>query len=256
MKNKFAFLFYIFLIVACNSPVTVDTIEAIITDDAVEGVKLEAPVTADSIKQSELTKIELAAIDAGLVDIQTIDSSVVLDLKYATENNFIGVNMYGNFNKCYLLPEVAQKIKNAQTLLRKKFPYYSLIIYDGARPKSIQYKMWTLLDMPHFEKLKYVSNPESGSLHNYGAAVDISIIDANGYELDMGTPYDYFGDLAYPKEEERLLKEGKLTVKQLNNRLILREIMEISGFMPITTEWWHFNFCTKKEAAEKYTCLE
>lgn len=213
-------------------------------------------IAADTATSIEFSDIELAAIRAGLVDVKLIDSSIVVDLRYATTNNFIGSNMYGDFKKCYLLPAVAERIKNAQALLKKKFPYYSLVIYDGARPRSIQYKMFAMLDMPHFEKLKYVSNPESGSLHNYGAAVDLSIIDENEIELDMGTPYDYFGELAYPREEERLLKEGKLTVKQLYNRLILRDIMEASGFMPITTEWWHFNFCTKKEAAEKYNCLE
>ena len=203
-----------------------------------------------------ISEIEKTLLEAGLIDIKTIDTSIVVDLKYSTNNNFLGLDMYGDFNKCYLQPDVAEKLKCSQEILKSRFPFYNLIIFDAVRARSIQRKMWDTIDVPYYERSKYVSNPNNGSLHNFGAAVDVSIIDAHGIELDMGTPYDYFGELAYPREEERMIEEGKLTHIQLLNRKLLREVMESGGFMGITTEWWHFNSCYRKEAYEKYSIIE
>ncbi|MBA3705591.1 MAG: M15 family metallopeptidase [Bacteroidetes bacterium] len=202
------------------------------------------------------TATEQHIIDAGLTDIKTIDSNIVVDLKYSTDDNFLGFDIYGAFNKCYLQPDVAKKLKGAQLLLKSRFPYYNLIVYDAVRPLRIQYKMWDNIKVPYTERSKYLSNPKNGSLHNFGAAVDLSIIDENEYDLDMGTPYDYFGELAYPREEERMIKEGKLTRLQLLNRKILRDVMQEAGFMGITTEWWHFNSCSRNEAFSKYKIIE
>jgi D-alanyl-D-alanine dipeptidase len=116
--------------------------------------------------------------------------------------------------------------------------------------------MWDTINVPYSERSKYVSNPANGSLHNFGAAVDVTIRDIHGFELDMGTPYDYFGELAYPREEERMLEEGKLTHIQLLNRQLLRDVMEKGGFQGITTEWWHFNSCYRREAYERYRIIE
>jgi D-alanyl-D-alanine dipeptidase len=200
--------------------------------------------------------LETQLMSAGLIDIKTVDSSIIVDLKYSSCDNFLFVDLYGELTKCYLQPDVAVKLKNAQQILKKKFPYYSLIVYDGVRPRSIQLKMWDTISVPRSERSKYVSNPQNGSLHNFGAAVDLSIIDQNGIVLDMGTPYDFFGEMAYPREEERMIKEGKMTHKQLYNRQILREAMVEAGFLSITTEWWHFNSCLRREAIEKYKIIE
>ncbi|MCE3279056.1 MAG: peptidase vanX D-ala-D-ala dipeptidase [Bacteroidetes bacterium] len=200
--------------------------------------------------------LEQQLMSAGLTDIKTVDSSIIVDLKYSSCDNFLFVDLYGDLTKCYLQPDVAEKLKNAQKILRTKFPYYSLIVYDGVRPRSIQLKMWDTISVPRSERSKYVSNPQNGSLHNFGAAVDLSIIDQNGIVLDMGTPYDFFGEMAYPREEERMIKEGKMTHKQLYNRQILREAMVEAGFLSITTEWWHFNSCLRREAIEKYKIIE
>lgn len=203
-----------------------------------------------------ISDLEKSILEAGLIDVKTIDSSIVVDLKYSTNNNFLGLDMYGDFNKCYLQPDVAEKLKCSQEILKSRFPFYNLLIFDAVRARSIQRKMWDTIDVPYYERSKYVSNPSNGSLHNFGAAVDASIVNALGMELDMGTPYDYFGELAYPREEERMIEEGKLTHIQLLNRKLLREVMEAGGFMGITTEWWHFNSCYRKEAFEKYSIIE
>jgi len=205
---------------------------------------------------SFISATERILIDAGLVNIKQLDSSIVVDLKYSGDDNFLFTDVYGDLNNAYLQKDVADKLRMAQRLLKARFPYYSLIVYDAVRPRSIQEKMWDSIDVPQAERSKYVSNPRNGSLHNYGAAVDLSIMDDNGIALDMGTPYDYFGELAYPREEQRLVAEGKLTYKQLYNRQILREIMQQAGFSGITTEWWHFNSCSRDVAAAKYKIVE
>lgn len=219
-----------------------------------------APVDSN-LKTYELSEnktclTEKSVIECGLVDIKSIDSTIIVDMKYSTTDNFIGVDVYGDFNKCYLQPDVAQKLKLAQQYLKEKYPYYSLIVYDAARPRSVQRIMWDTVKIPVVERTKYLSNPNGGSLHNFGAAVDISIVDENGHTLNMGTPYDYFGELAYPKEEQRLLAEGKLTNKQILNRDILRTVMYKAGFWGIATEWWHFNSCTRDVAYQKYKIIE
>lgn len=209
-----------------------------------------------AVEEKTLTTTEESIIAAGLVDIKTVDSTIVVDLKYSTTDNFLGVDVYGDFNRCYLQPDVAEKLKLAQLFLKTKYPYYNLIVYDAARPRSVQRIMWDTVDIPCSEKTKYLSNPQGGSLHNFGAAVDISIIDEKGNTLDMGTPYDFFGEQAYPREEERMMKEGKLTHKQLFNRELLRSVMQQSGFWGIATEWWHFNSCSRDAAYIKYKIIE
>jgi D-alanyl-D-alanine dipeptidase len=193
----------------------------------------------------------------GLVNVQDVDSSIVVDLKYATSDNFMNKDVYGCLRRCYLQPDVAQRIKDSQAFLKSIDSTLSLKIYDGLRPRSVQQIMWDLLDMPIEEKTKFVSNPQNGSLHNFGAAVDITLIDiATGKELDMGTPYDYIGINAWPTKEPMLLAEGVLSREQVDNRKLLRKVMKHSSFINIQTEWWHFNACNRAKAYEIYTIIE
>jgi D-alanyl-D-alanine dipeptidase len=193
--------------------------------------------------------LEQKLINFGLVNIQEMDSSIAVNLKYSTTDNFLHKNLYGELKNCYLQKDIAEKLAAAQANLKKKYPFYSLIIYDGVRPLSIQQMMWDELDTPD---RKYVSDPEVKSLHNYGCAVDVSIINENGWEMDMGTPYDYFGELGHPIAEQRMIAEGKLAWRQFENRKLLREVMTEAGFTTITTEWWHFNGASLNTAGEKY----
>ena len=200
--------------------------------------------------------LEQKLISLGLVNIKDRDSSIAVKLKYSTEDNFLHKNMYGDLKNCYLQKDVAYKLAKAQKRLKEKLPFYSLIIYDGVRPASIQKMMWNELQVPDKLKDKYVSSPEVGSLHNFGCAVDVSIVNENGWEMDIGTPYDYFGELGHPIAEQRMLEEGKLTWRQFENRKLLREVMTQSGFTTITTEWWHFNGSSLKIAGEKYHIVD
>jgi zinc D-Ala-D-Ala dipeptidase len=193
----------------------------------------------------------------GLVDIQAVDSTIWIDLKYATTDNFMQKDVYGCLRRCYLQPDVAERIVNVQQELKSIDSTLSLKIFDGLRPRSVQQYMWDILDMPITEKTKFVSNPKNGSLHNFGAAVDITIVNTlTGEELDMGAPYDYIGVLAWPKKEPELLASGELSQEQVNNRILLRKVMKAGYFTNIQTEWWHFNACSREKAYQLYTIVE
>jgi zinc D-Ala-D-Ala dipeptidase len=193
----------------------------------------------------------------GLVDIKAVDSTIWVDLKYATTDNFMQKDVYGCLRRCYLQPDVAQRIEVVQQELKSIDSTLSLKIFDGLRPRSVQQYMWDILDMPITEKTKFVSNPKNGSLHNFGAAVDITIVNTlTGDELDMGAPYDYIGVLAWPKKEPELLASGELSQEQVNNRILLRKVMKAGYFTNIQTEWWHFNACSREKAYQLYTIVE
>jgi zinc D-Ala-D-Ala dipeptidase len=151
---------------------------------------------------------------------------------------------------------VAQMLAQAQQTLTAKQPGYTLLVYDAARPLHIQQRMWDTLRNRPLDRSKYVSNPANGgSLHNYGAAVDLTIADSTGTPLDMGTPYDFFGPAAHPAKEAQLLADGKLSAQQVANRQLLRAAMRSGGFFGITTEWWHFNACTRAVAMQRYAVI-
>jgi len=154
-----------------------------------------------------------------------------------------------------LQKEVAEKLVNASTDLISIFPSYRIVVLDAARPLSLQKLMWNETQIPNDLKEKYIANPLYGSLHNYGAAVDVTISDTLGNLLDMGTKFDSFDNLAYPSYEQENLKSGKLKPQQINNRLILRSVMKLAGFSPIATEWWHFNSCTREYAKKNYKLI-
>jgi D-alanyl-D-alanine dipeptidase len=193
-------------------------------------------------------------INAGLVNVKEIDPTLLVALKYASAGNFMGEAVYGDLKECYLQREAALKLKRAHDLLKKRDPQLRLLLGDGCRPRSVQRKMWEIVkDTP---MRKYVANPAAVSMHNYGAAVDVTITDEEGNRMDMGVPMDHFGILSHPGEEARLLKEGKLTIQQVSNRRLLRDVMTKAGFQGLSIEWWHFNACARSIAAAKYKIIE
>lgn len=193
--------------------------------------------------------------DRGLVDISLLDSTIRVHLVYATPDNFIGETVYTGITRAWLHPDAAQKLIVAQQLLKEEHPDLTLVVYDAARPMSVQRKMWKLVRGTN--KVNYVSNPSNGGgLHNYGMAVDVTILDPAGQPLPMGTPFDFFGEEAHTNKEESLLASGKITRKEFNNRRLLRRIMKSAGFRTIPYEWWHFNACSRAEARQSYPVLD
>ncbi|MGV6861507.1 MAG: M15 family metallopeptidase [Putridiphycobacter sp.] len=204
----------------------------------------------------KIDSLEQLLIDSGLVDVQKVDSLILIDLRYSSENNFLHEDVYGDLNKVYLQPEVAEDLKKANTFLREIDPTLTLLVFDGVRPRSVQQKMWDILDMPVSEKIKFVSNPKNGSIHNYGCAVDLTIANLYGTPLDMGAGFDEIGKIAYPKLENQFLESGDLTQEQVENRKLLRRVMRHGGFYNIQTEWWHFNRFNREKAKQLYSIIE
>lgn len=208
------------------------------------------------IKLNDSCELEKIFVKKNLVNINSLDTNIRVVLHYSTSQNFLNKPLYNGLTNCYLPCEVAIKLCNAQYFLNAQFPNYHLIVFDAVRPLHIQKKMWEELEMPAEQKINYLAHPNDLSLHNYGAAVDVGIIGDNDLLLEMGTPFDFFGELSEPKKEKQLLKNGTLSKEALTNRLLLRNVMTKAGFTTITTEWWHFNSTDKISAAGKYELIE
>ena len=191
------------------------------------------------------------------VDISTFPH-ILIDLRYASVNNFMGVDMYGpiygSSRKVYLHKDAAVKLKRAIKLLQKEKPGWSFLIFDALRPRSVQWLMWG--KVKDTLQRKYVANPAIGSPHNYGMALDIGLTDGKHGELDMGTGFDSFTSIAEPRNEKKYLKMGKLTKQQVANRLILRRVMTKAGFRQLSHEWWHYNALPEPEIRKKYKIVE
>jgi D-alanyl-D-alanine dipeptidase len=184
----------------------------------------------------------------------TAADGVVIDLRYAGTNNFTGQNLYGPFNRLFLHKRAFDKMKAAAALLKHEHHGYKLIIFDGLRPRSVQYMLWEKVAGTPQEK--YVADPKKGSIHNYGMAIDLSVVDEKGHELDMGTGFDSFTPLAEPQLEAQNLASGALSREQLDNRMILRHAMEAAGFKVLPDEWWHFDAMPADLVRKQFTIVE
>ncbi len=169
----------------------------------------------------------LMADEAGFVNLKKYDYSIKLDIRYATENNFVKQKVYPSAD-CFLRKNVAHALSRVQNSL--KMLGLRLKVYDCYRPLSVQKKFWEI--MPDD---RYVSDPKKGSKHNRGAAVDLTLIDKNGDEVEMPTPYDDFTEKAHRDYQGG----SKLS---LRHRKLLEDSMQKEGFTGIPTEWWHFDF--------------
>jgi D-alanyl-D-alanine dipeptidase len=191
----------------------------------------------------------------GLVNIGEADSSIVIHLMYAYSDNFTGHVLYKDLREAYLHRHAARALLRAQNLLRRLHPSYRLLVYDAARPMNIQQEMWDVVK--HSPKDIYVSNPaHGGGLHNYGLAVDISIADSLGRPIPMGTKVDHMGYESHIDHESALVRKGVITPTAYRNRLLLRKVMRSAGFRPLRTEWWHFNYCSRKTAKRYYHIIK
>ncbi|MCE2963617.1 MAG: M15 family metallopeptidase [Chitinophagales bacterium] len=148
------------------------------------------------------------------------------DLRYASENNFLKKKVYP-CGRVFLRNEAAEALLNASEICQKQ--KLKLVVFDAYRPLSIQKKMYEMVKNPD-----YVADPKKGSKHNRGCAVDVGLANANGL-LDMGTEFDDFTEKAH-------YSNNNISAEAKANRLILRTIMEQSGFVSYEKEWWHYNF--------------
>lgn len=188
-----------------------------------------------------------------LVRVDAFNKQIFWELKYATTDNFMHRILYDTLKAVYVQRDVAKRLAKCQELLTSIDPDLHLLVYDGVRPLSVQWEMWRALDtIPPAQRGKFVSNPRNGSVHNYGAAVDVTICSADRTILDMGAGYDDIRPIAYPSLEARFAASGELTTAHLENRKLLRKIMRSQGFINIPTEWWHFNAGYKAALVQRY----
>lgn len=168
--------------------------------------------------------------DKAMVSLKTSIPFLVIDLRYASSNNFMHRKMYpAKTSDTYLRLPAAKALLEVQKELNEKG--YGLKIYDAYRPYSVTVKFWELV---HDER--YVANPKKASGHNRGIAVDLAVIDLQtGQELNMGTSFDNFTDSAHHDFIN-------LPKQILNNRQLLKEVMEKHGFLKFDTEWWHYSW--------------
>lgn len=164
--------------------------------------------------------------DSTFVNLKEYSEDFVLDMKYATTDNFLKAKVY-ECEACYLRLKTIQALVEANNdFIRKGF---RIKIFDCYRPLEVQKKMWKIVP-----DANYVANPSRGSIHNRGGAVDITLVDETGIELDMGTSFDFFGP-----ESAHDFKEFSKQI--LKNRKLLKKIMLRNGFESFDSEWWHYN---------------
>ncbi len=198
--------------------------------------------------------IEARLRKAGLTDISSVDPSIKVRLAYSTADNFVGADMYGDLEKAYFQPEIARMLASAQAELRRIRPGYSLLILDAARPMSVQARMFRLVAGTPLNV--YVANPaKGGGRHNYGVAADVTIVDGNGAQLDMGSPFDHFGQTSHTGQEASLVARGLISEQAAKNRALLTKVMTGAGFAQHPKEWWHFHKYGMEELKIKYKPL-
>ena len=161
------------------------------------------------------------------IDVMDVIPDAILDIRYATTNNFVGDQMY-ECGRCFMRKEAIYQLALVQDYLRSLG--YGLKFFDCYRPRPIQQKLWDKIP-----NASYVTPPWKGSEHNKGLAVDLTIVDADNKELPMGSGYDYFG-----KEAHHDYFGHSDTI--IDNRTLLKTTMETYGFYPIRTEWWHYSY--------------
>ena len=192
----------------------------------------------------------------GLVDIQELSPAILVDLKYSSQDNFVGVDMYGDLETAYLVESFANKVVYAQQLLQERNPNLTLLIYDAARPISVQRAMRRVVENTEFED--FVADGTRGGRHNYGVAVDLTIATLDGVPLDMGAGFDEFSEASsvkgtpdtsdastrtievYRRYVNSLADRGVISTDAAANRILLLEVMCQAGLFPYRKEWWHF----------------
>lgn len=208
-----------------------------------------------------------------MVDIITLDSSILVELKYSTTDNFVGVDMYGDLERAYFEKEFAQKVVLAQSILKREHPNLTLLIYDAARPISAQRAMRRCVEGSALES--FVADGTRGGRHNYGVAVDLTIATTDGTPLDMGAEFDEFSEASSVKGSPdtsdkssrtidvyrgyitELANRGIITYEAARNRILLIEVMCEAGLYPYRKEWWHYeDIMPMSSVRSKYRLLD
>ena len=217
---------------------------------------LMAVVSCQYTKDDEKSEIEKYLEQIGLLNVAKEIPGIEVYMVYATPYNFMGRVLYDGLDEAYLVPEAIEKLRKANELLRKKRLDLHLVVYDAARPRSIQEQMWKVVENTELQDFVANPNKSAGGAHNYGVAVDVTLVDCTGHPIPMGSEYDYFGDRSRVDLEAQLIETGEINLRELKNRQLLREIMTEAGWLVEPSEWWHFNAMPLAEASQKLSVIK
>ena len=186
-------------------------------------------------------------------DFQPLASiaGISVELRYATANNFVGRDLYSPIDCAWLHRNAAEGLERSVAWLQQERAALRPLVLDALRPQRVQEQLWEALQGT--ELLGYLANPLRGSIHSFGMAVDITLVDSNGQELDMGTSFDDMTELSHPAFESAMLLRGELSATQIGNRQLLRDAMVQGGFIGINSEWWHFDCGDRDVVRAEYT---
>ncbi|MDY0985922.1 M15 family metallopeptidase [Flavobacterium sp. CFBP9031] len=192
--------------------------------------------------EAYVSSSEAKISDTTFVNLRDYSNDFVYDMKYATEDNFLKTKVY-DCAECMLRLKTVKALIAANNDFLKKG--YRIKLFDCYRPLDIQKKMWEIVSNP-----TYVADPKKGSIHNRGGAVDISLVDITGKEVDMGTSFDFFGIMASHNFKQ-------LSEEILSKRTYLKNTMIKNGFNSFDSEWWHYNLkagLKDKVSNQKWKC--
>ncbi len=189
---------------------------------------------------------------AGNADYRHLSTlaGVRVDLRYATPGNFAGRDLYSPLDCAWLHRDAADALAISAAWLARERPGSTLLVLDAMRPQRVQEQLWAVLAGTELER--YLAPPARGSIHSFGMAVDVTLCDPSGGELDMGTPFDCLDERSHPACEERLLASGAITREHVAHRELLRAAMREGGWQGISTEWWHFDCGDRTRVRAEY----
>ncbi len=167
-------------------------------------------------------------------------AGIAVDLRYATAHNFVGRDLYSPYDCAWLHRDAAAALERAVAWLAARHPGYTALVLDAVRPQRVQEQLWNALEGTGLQM--YLADPARGSIHTFGMALDLTLLDAAGHEVDMGTGFDDLTERSQPGLELALLATGEITQAQIDNRRVLRDAMAHGGFVGISSEWWHYDF--------------
>lgn len=185
-------------------------------------------------------RVEDIARTPGFCALSTLAAAgVQVDLRYAGTDNVAGRVLYGGWDCAWLRREAADGLRSAARFLARLQPDLRLCVLDALRPQRVQESLWR--DVAGTPGEAYFAHPARGSIHSWGMAVDVTLVDAAGQPLDMGSAFDEMHERSHPELHAQLLARGWLQPVHVQRRDWLRQAMQAGGFAGIPNEWWHFD---------------
>ncbi len=239
-------IFFVFLLIQCKNNEKNESISQNATPSMIEKSSESSSKEDDNVNEIESLEEQKSEVPSKnmkntkseeWVELSEKDG-FLMDIKYATNDNFTKKVIY-DCEACFLRPEVAQALIDAQEEIKEKYGY-GIKLLDCYRPRPYQQRLWDIMPDKN-----YVAPPAQGSMHSRGTAIDLTLVDSDGQELDMGTPFDYFGEEAH--------QDYKGHSDAVNrHRYILRSTMKKYRLEQIRTEWWHYSFRAKSYPLEDW----